>query len=162
MKTLFKLSEKVGLVPTVIGVLVWLACGRVATIAIVDALWQYPRLAFAFVMAVIVVTAVGGLIGYWLVADRIDFWRLGYQVKWLGANNWVYEERSATSEERILPYLLEAHGRGYPAPCTLRIPSQVDWESEAPPWARGRRSEIAERIANCHGAMNGGDVQILN
>jgi len=162
MKTLFKLSEKVGLVPTVIGVLVWLACGTVTTIAIVDTLWQYPRLAFAFVMAVIVVTAFGGLIGYWLVADRIDFWRLGYQVKWLGANNWVYEERSATSEERILPYLLEAHGRGYPAPCTLRIPSQVDWESEAPPWARGRRSEIAVRIANCHGAMNGGDVQILN
>jgi hypothetical protein len=111
MKTLFKLSEKVGLAPTVIGALVWLACGTVATIAIVDTLWPYPRLAFAFAMAVIVVTG---------------------------------------------------SGRGYPAPCTLRIPSQVDWESEAPPWARGRRSEIAERIANCHGAMNGGDVQILN
>ena len=83
MKTLFKLSEKVGLAPTVIGALVWLACGTGATIAIVDTLWQYPRLAFAFVMAVIVVAGVGGLIEYWLVADRIDFWRLGYQVKWL-------------------------------------------------------------------------------
>jgi hypothetical protein len=107
-------------------------------------------------MAGAVVTGFGGIIGYWLVADRIDFWRLGYQVKWLAANAWAYEERSATSEERIIPYLLEAHGQGYPAPCTIRILSQA----ETPSWARGRRSEIVERIANCHGAMNRGDVQI--
>jgi hypothetical protein len=162
MKTLFKLSEKAGLVPTVIGAIAWLACGTVATIAVVDALWQSPKLAFALAMVGAVVTGFGGLIGYWLVADRIDFWRLGYQVKWLNANYWFYEERRATSEERILPYLLEIRGQGYPAPCTVRILSQADWESEAPSWARGRRSEIVERIANCHGAMNGGDVQILN
>jgi hypothetical protein len=40
MKTLFKLSEKFGLAPTVTGALVWLACGKVATIAIVDTLWR--------------------------------------------------------------------------------------------------------------------------
>ncbi len=131
-------------------------------IAIPDALWQYPRLAIALTILVIIATGIGGLIGYWLVADRTDFWRLGYQMKRLNANDWVYEERSAKSEERILPYLLEVRGQGYPAPCTVRILSQADWESEAPSWARGRRSEIVERIANCHGAMNGGDVQILN
>jgi len=162
MKTLFKLSEKAGLVPTVIGALVWLACGTIATIGIIDTLRQYPRLAFAVAMTFAVVTGIGGLIGYWLVADRIDFWRLGYHVKWLNANDWVYEERSAKSEERILSYFLEVRGQGYPAPCTIRILSQADWEIEAPSWARGRRSEIVERIANCHGAMNEGDVQILN
>ena len=162
MKILFKISEKAGLALTVIGVLVWLVCGAVATIGIGDALWQYPRLSFSLAMAGAAVTGFGGIIGYWLVADRIDFWRLGYQVKWLAANAWAYEERSATSEERIIPYLLEAHGQGYPAPCTIRILSQADWEIEAPSWARGRRSEIVERIANCHGAMNRGDVQILN
>jgi hypothetical protein len=162
MKTIFKLSEKAGLAPTVIGAIAWLACGTGATIAIPDALWQYRRLAIALTILVIIATGIGGLIGYWLVADRIDFWRLGCQVKWLNANDWVYEERSATSEERILPYLREVHGHGYPAPCTIRILSHAEWESEAPLWARGRRTEIVERIANCHGAMNGGDVQIMN
>jgi hypothetical protein len=162
MKTLFKLSEKVGLAPTVIGVIVWLASGTAATAGIVDALWRYPRLACAFAMAFAVITSIGGLVGYWLVADRIEFLRLGYQVKWLAANDWVYEERSDTSEERVLPYLLEARGQGYPAPCAVRILSQADWESEAPLWARGRRCEIVERIANCHGANNGGEVLISN
>ena len=162
MKTLFKLSEKVGLAMTVIGALVWLVCGTITVLTVVDKLWRYPRTAFTFAMTVAVVTGVGGLVGFWLVADQIDFWRLGYRVKWLTANDWAYEERSATSEERILPYILEVRGQGYPAPCTVRILSQADWESDAPSWARGRRSEIVERIANCHGAKNGGEVQILN
>jgi hypothetical protein len=160
MNTLFKLSEKVGLVPTSIGVIVWLACGTYATLAVIDALWQFPRIAIAIAMAFIIVTGIGGLVGYWLVADRIDFWRLGYQVKWVGTNDWVYEERSVAPEERILPYILEVRGQGYPAPCTVRILSQEDWESETPLWARGRRSEIVGRIADCHGANNGGEVLI--
>jgi hypothetical protein len=77
MKTLFKLSEKAGLAPTVIGALAWLACGTVGVIAIPDPLWQYPMLAIALTILVIIATGIGGLIGYWLVADRIDFWWLG-------------------------------------------------------------------------------------
>src|SRR5215831_7332343 len=107
MESLFKLSEKVGLLGTVIGVLIWIACGTGATLVVVDTLWQFPRIAVVIAMAFIVVTGISGLVGYWLVADRIDFWRLGYQVKRLGANDWVYEERSATPEERILPYIRE-------------------------------------------------------
>jgi hypothetical protein len=162
MKTLFKLSEKVGFAATVIGVLIWLVCGTITVLTVVDKLWQYPKTAFAFAIAIIVVTGAGGLVGFWLVADHLDFWRLGYRVKWLNANDWAYEERSAMSEERILPYILEVRGQGYPAPCMVRISSQADWENDAPPWARGRRSVIVERIANCHGAENGGEVQILN
>ena len=63
MKTLFKLSEKAGLVPAVIVAIAWLACGTVATIAAVDALWQSPKLAFALAMVGAVVTGFGGLIG---------------------------------------------------------------------------------------------------
>jgi hypothetical protein len=160
MNTLFKLSEKVGLMSTAIGAIVWLACGTYATLAVINALWQFPRIAFVIAMAFIVVTGIGGLVGYWLVADRIDFWRLGYQVKWIRANDWVYEERSVASEERILPYIREVRGQGYPAPCAIRILSQEDWESEAPFWAQGRRNEIVGRIANCHGANNGGEILI--
>jgi hypothetical protein len=162
MNILFNLSQKAGLVPTIIDVLIWLACGTVAVIPVGDALWQYPTFAYAFAIAVIAVTGIGGLVGFWLMADHIDFWRLGYRVRLLGANDWVYEERSATPEERSLQYIREVRGRGYPAPCAIWILSQVDWESEAPSWAWGRRSEIVERIANCHGSKLGGEVHILD
>jgi hypothetical protein len=160
MKLLFKLSEKIGLVPTVIGVIIWLAVGTWATLMAVETLWQYPRIAVVVVLAFIIATGMSGLVGYWLVTDRIEFWQRGYQVRWIDANDWVYEERSVASEERILPYILEERGQGYPAPCTVRILNQEDWESEAPLWARGRRSEIVERIADCHGANDGGEVLI--
>jgi len=162
MKILFKLSKKAGFIPTIIGVFIWLACGYVAVPAVGDVLWQYPNVAYAFAIAIIATTGLGSIVGFWLVADHIEFWQRGYRVKRLSANDWVYEERSATSEERILQYSLEVRGQGYPAPCAVWILSQADWENEAPPWAVGRRSEIVERIAICHGSKRGGEVQILD
>jgi hypothetical protein len=49
MKALFKLSEKAGLAPTVIGALAWIACGKVGVIAIPDALWQYSLIFLKYV-----------------------------------------------------------------------------------------------------------------
>jgi hypothetical protein len=160
MKRLFRLSQKVGLLPTVIGAIICLAVGTYATLAVVDILWQFPRIALVVVMSLIIVTGMGGLVMYWLVTDQIEFWQRGYQVKWIDANDWVYEERSAASEERILPYVREVRGQGYPAPCTVRILGPEDWETEAPLWARGRRREIVERIIDCHGANIGGEILI--
>ena len=160
MNTLFKLSEKAGLVPTAIGVIVWLVGGIWATLAVVNGLWHFPTLAVVLTISFMVVTSIGGLVGFWLVADRFEFWLRGYYVKPIGDNDWIYEERSSASEIRTLPYILEERGNGYPAPCTIKILDAENWERDAPLWARGRRCEIAERIANCHGANQGGEVLI--
>ena len=160
MNTLFKLSEKAGLVPTAIGVIVWLVGGIWATLAVVNGLWHFPTLAVVLTISFMVVTSIGGLVGFWLVAERIDFWRLGYQVKPVSGNDWLYEERISRAEIRILSYIRIVRGDVYRAPCTIKILAADDWERDAPLWARGRRNEIVERIANCHGANQGVEVLI--
>jgi hypothetical protein len=160
MYTLFKLSDKLGLMPTVLGVIISLAFEMYATAAVIDALRYFPRIAAVISITLMAVTGLSGLVGFWLVADRVDFWRRGYQVKRISEIDWVYEERSSTSEERILPYVRKERGEGYPAPCTIRIFDTEEWESDAPLWARGRRREIIERIVNCHGASRGVEVLI--
>ena len=152
MNSLFKLSAKVGLVPTAIGLIVWLASGMWATLAVVNGLWHLPTLAFVLTISFMVVTSIGGLVGFWLVADHFEFWLLGYHVKQISDNDWIYEEQSSAPEIRTLPYIREERGNGYPVPCTIKILAAEDWESELPLWARGRRNEIVERISNCHGA----------
>jgi hypothetical protein len=160
MYTLFKLSDKVGLVPTIIGIFAWLAFGMWATLAVVNRLWRFPMLAWVLTISFMVVTGIGGLVGFWLVADRFYFWCFGYQVKPIHVNDWIYEERSSASEIRTLSYIRELRGEGYPAICTIKILDAENWERDAPLWARGRRSEIVERIANCHGAILGVEVLI--
>lgn len=62
----------VGLLPTVIGVIVWLAGGMWATLAVVNGLWHFPILAWVLTISFMVVTSMGGLVGFWLVAERIE------------------------------------------------------------------------------------------
>jgi hypothetical protein len=140
----------------------WLALGTGATRAAFGALSRYPGVAYAFAIAVATITGVGGLVGYWLVAEHIDFRRLGYRVKWLNANAWAYEERSRAPEGRLLPYIREVRGRGYPELCTIRIASEVVWDREVPAWARGRRNEILDRITNCHDPSRSGAVEFVS
>jgi hypothetical protein len=111
---------------------------------------------------VAVITGIGGLIGFWLIAEHIDYRRVGYRVKWLRANTWAYEERSRVPEERLLPYIREVRGRGYPEPCAIRITTAGAWEREAPSWARGRRSEILDRITSCHDPKGSGAIEFVN
>lgn len=70
-------------------------------------------------------------------------------MKFVRGNHWVYEERGAKSG---VPYVRELRRPGgYPEPCTIRIANAVAWETEAPDWAQGRRSEIVDRIVSSHG-----------
>lgn len=139
---------------TVIAVIVTLAFEMWATAAAIDALRHFPKIAVVISIPLFIVTGISSLVGFWLVADRINFRRLGYQVKWIKENDWEYEERSSTSEKRTLTYVREVQGEGYPAPCTIRILDVEDWENSVPKWARGRRSEIIARILDCHGVTN--------
>ena len=157
MLTLSRLSQKIGLAGTVTAVFVWLTAAAIAMEIVGSALSQHPWLASVAVFGLIVVAATGGLVGFWLAADHVSYWLLGYRVKWLRGNHWVYEERRANSG---VPYVREVRGPGYPQPCTIRIPNAVAWKTEAPAWAQGRRDEIVERIVTGHGAQNGGAIQV--
>jgi hypothetical protein len=157
MLTLFKQSQKIGLVGTLTAVFVWLAVLAIAMELVVNGLSQHPRLASVAVFGLLVVAAISGLVGFWLVTDHVQYRWLGYRVKWRRGNQWVYEERRAKFG---VPYVRKVRGPGYPEPCTIRIPNAVAWKTEAPAWAQTRRDEIVGRIVTCHGAQNGGDIQV--
>ena len=162
MKALFRLSEKLGLVPTVLGVLSYLVCAALVVKAGTEALWQYPILALIFFAVVAALAGMGGLVGFWLVANLLEYRSLGYRVRCTVENEWFYEERNTEGVEQCIPISREVLATGYPAPCAVRILSEVAWESQAPKWAQGRRAEILERIAKCFGAEQGGSVQFLD
>jgi len=114
-----------------------------------------------FVVAVVTITGLCGLWTFWLLGAEIEFVRLGYGIRplppieysrWtIGLKLWVYEEWTAETGMRQLPFVREILGNGYPAPSVVRLPSGNRWETDAPEWARLRRTEIVERICKCAG-----------
>jgi hypothetical protein len=102
---------------------------------------------------------IGGLVGFGIVADLVDYWRRGYRLRWLSGNEWVYEERRAKGSAQSLPFSRVNLGDGYPAACEVSILSEACWEREAPEWAQRRRAEIIKRIAQLSGANDGGHVE---
>jgi len=104
--------------------------------------------------------SIGGLVGFWIIADLVDFWRLGYRVRWLSGNEWVYEERKAEGSVQCLPFSREILADGYPAPCEVGILSEASWEGKAPEWAQRRRAEIVKPITTLFGADMGGHVEL--
>ena len=158
MSSLYRLSQRLGIVATVLGVFVWILLGAAVARGGVAVLWQYPRLGYVLVLIVAGVVGVGGLFGFWFVAELIDYWRRGYRVRWLTENEYVYEE-VAEAGARSFPISREVLASGYPAPCRVRMPTEASWASEVPAWARGRRGQIATRIAECFGADRGANVQ---
>jgi hypothetical protein len=157
MLILFKLSQNIGFVGTVAAVFVWLTAVATAMVAVSSGFSQHPRLVNVTFFGFIVVAAISGLIGFWLVAEHVNYWWNGYRVKWLHGNKWVYEERR---EKSGVPYERRVRGRGYPMPCTIWIMNSVAWETEAPAWSQSRRSEIVGRILTSHGAQAGADIQV--
>src|SRR5262249_32676733 len=142
MTSLAKLSERLGIAPTILGIVVWIAAGVAVGRGGVAALWQYPRLGFVFMVIETTCVGFGGLFGFWMINSLIAYRTRGYRVRWLMGNDWVYEERAAKGEARCLPISREVQGPGYPAPCRVRIPAAARWAIEVPGWARDRRAEI--------------------
>lgn len=162
MLTLVKLSERIGLAGTIAALFVWLTAAAIQ-IDVIGRTFspRSPLLAFVAAGGTVILAVSGGLVGFWLVANHVAYWRFGYRVTWLDGVRWVYEEHSADYEKRLLPYVREITWRGYPNSCKITIPSVADWEAQTPDWAQGRRDEIAERIANCHGKDQGANVRFV-
>jgi hypothetical protein len=68
--------------------------------------------------------------------------RQGYHVGGRAGAHWVYEElRDGIIESIELP--LDYVGRGE---YDIHVPSERDWSTSMPAWARARRAEIVERL----------------
>ena len=160
MKRAYEFGERVGLALSLVLWIVWIVGGAAAAWHSGKFLAPHP-LAIAVVSLIAGITGVGGLIGYWVVADLVDFWRLGYRVKSVAGNEWLYQERRSRGSVRSFQFTCDVLGDGYPAPCEVRIPGEAMWLEVVPVWAHGRRSEITERIAHCLGAGAGGRVQFV-
>jgi hypothetical protein len=159
IKILWRQSHAIGLAPSLLCATTWLVCGGVVARFGVGALWQYPRLAFTFLIVVGVIVVFGGLISYWILLSHFEFRRRGYQIRWLTKDEWVYEERRADGSVECLPFSRKTAGEGYPTPCSIYVQTEKNWGRQVPQWAQGRRTEILERIADLSGANSGGRVQ---
>ena len=157
---LWRESHKIGLIPSVLCALAWLACGDLVVRYGVAALWRYEWLAWAFLIGMCLVVSLGGLVSYWILMSHYDFRRRGYQVRWLTGDDWLYEERRADGSTECFPFTRRIVGDGYPTPCNVFILSENAWKQQAPQWAQGRRTEILKRIADLFGANQGGRVQL--
>ena len=154
MQRVFQFGERVGLALSLVLWIAWVV-GGAATAWHSGKFLAPPRLAIAVVLLIAVITGIGGLIGYWVVADLVDFWRLGYRVKFVAGSEWLYEERQSRGSIRSFQFTCDILGDGYPAPCKVQIPGDALWLEVVPVWAHGRRGEITDRIAHCLGAAAG-------
>lgn len=159
IRALVMRSEATGLTPSVLRVIAWVGVGAAVARIGVGALSQYPRLAIVFLVLIALVFALGGLVGFWIVADLVAYWKRGYRVRWITGNSWIYEERRPGGSVETLLFSREIVGDGYPAPCEVNIPSEARWELQVPRWAHDRQAEILERIADLFGAGIRGCVQ---
>ncbi len=152
-------SEAIGIAPFILCVAGWVGLDAAVARTGAGALHSYPLLAQGFVIIVAIVVAMGGLAGLWIAADRIDYRRRGYRVRWLTGQAWRYEERTPGGSVECLPFSCEVTRDGYPADCEVLLQSEARWELEAPRRALGRRAEILQRIAELLGAGAGARVQ---
>jgi hypothetical protein len=159
IKILWRRSHAIGLVPSLLCAVAWLACGGLFVRSGVGALWQYPGLAWTMLIVVGLVVAFGSLISFWILVSHFEFRRRGYQIRWVTEDEWVYEERRADGSVECMPFSRKTIGDGYPAPCSVYIQGEDRWDRQVPQWAQGRRTEILERIADLSGANSGGRVQ---
>ena len=93
----------------------------------------------------------GGLVAFWAMLPLVENRRRGYGIRVVeGSGSW-YEERGSGGRSHVLHFALRTSGAGYPAPREVALPSMAQWDKEVPEWARGRRTEIMERINECLG-----------
>ena len=156
---LWKGSERIGFVPTVLCAIAWLAFGVIAVRVAGASLWPTPKLAFVVVIVISAIIGIGGLLSYWLIADHVDYRVRGYRVRCVTGNDWLYEERVSKGTERCLPCVRVVLGYGS---AEVFVPSEASWETRVPLWARGRRSEIMERIALCFGSDRGAQIRFVD
>jgi hypothetical protein len=158
--------EPIGTVVSIMGLVAWVWLGVVVVSRVADVALEHPTVAWCVFCFLVAIVAAGGLFIFWVTAEQADFWRRGYRVRQLGPKgffHWslgpkqcVYEERAPGGQIQGLPYVRTILGDGYPAPCEVCLPREEDWDAQMPSWARGRRTQIKERMHKCFGAERSG------
>ncbi len=156
-----RVSQRIGFLPTVICAVAWVSCGVAAAATAWDWLHLWPRLARPVTYGIISVVVIGGLVSCWLIFEHIEYWRLGYRMRKVRGDDWLYDEHVSHGPARLLPCRRKVVGRGYPAQSEIRVMSEASWDTVAPDWARGRRSDILERIALGFGARRGATIVFI-
>jgi hypothetical protein len=123
--------EPVGTVVGTVGLMAWVGLGALIARAAYGVLEQHAITAHVLVFVTATIFAVGGLVIFWVTAEQIEFWRLGYRVRqlspkgffhWsLGPKQCVYEERAPDGQIQGLPFVRMILGDGYPAPCEVVV-----------------------------------------
>jgi hypothetical protein len=85
MQRVFEFGKRVGLALSLVLWIAWVVGGAAAAWHSGKFLAPH-RLAIAVLLLIAVITGTGGLIGYWVVADLVDFWRLGYHVRFVAGS----------------------------------------------------------------------------
>jgi len=90
---------------------------------------------------------------FWLISQSLRYYRLlsrGFSVAREGRDNIVYEERRNGKNRRLIIYG-ELMVR---APHVVYVPTEEEWESKMPEWARDRRTEIIDNVKRGLGTKN--------
>jgi hypothetical protein len=112
---------------------------------ILDAIGPHPAVAQAVYWTIVPSAGLGGLIAFWFLLSRVQFFWRGYQVGFRRGRAY-YEERDASGERRGLAFDWFPLTEGYRPRGLVRLSPRDRWDFDAPVWARGRRDEIAGRI----------------
>lgn len=133
----------------------------------IDFLARHPTLAVTLILALGIGLGLMAIIAIGIVSDRLTFGRLGYRVRRLTKDEYVYEEQSLEAPIRnTSPWREVAESMGLIRPRRIegtrhfvfqcerddvggaQVPSEAHWNDEMGPWAQGRRAEIVGRIAD--------------
>jgi hypothetical protein len=131
-----------------LGSTAWLATSAALVALIAASGWfqQHPRFGHAVVWTVAALAGLGGLWGYWNVTWAHAIYSGGYRVRWLGAQNYAYEEFGDDGMFRSFAFGYQPLAKSYAPPCRISLPGAAQWEAGTPAWAHGRRDEILVRL----------------
>jgi len=154
--------KPIGTAVGTVGLIAWVGLGALIEVPAASVAEHHSIISLVLLLVVAIIFATGGLIIFWMIAEQIDFWRLGYRVRQLspkgsffwsvGPKQCVYEERRRCGQVQRLSFVRIVLGDGYPAPCEVCLPGEEDWDLQMPSWAHGRRKEIMEHMDKCFGA----------
>jgi len=112
---------------------------------IVEAVGPRPALAEVVFWALVLVGGIGGVVAFVLVLTRVEFLWRGHEIGFRDGEAY-YSERDASGGRRKLAFEWIRLTEGYRPRYVVRLPGPESWDDDTPPWAWGRRDEIADRI----------------
>lgn len=126
LNRIWKASERIGFLLTIVCVIAWLLCGAIGVRAAGAALTRFPMLAQIVIVSIATMVGTGSFVSFWLVASHVDYLRRGYRMRWVAEDQWLYEERASDDAARLLPCVRLILGRD------IRLFAQSEFRAKNP------------------------------